>query len=156
MIKITEKFLGEISEKARASSRKRTNWNFHASYDEIIQRLLNAGEPGTYIQPHKHQDPDKIEVFIILKGSVVVVEYGDDGSIKDHAVLDPAGESRAVEIPPGMWHSFIVLKPGSVLYEFKDGPYNESADKRFAPWAPKEGAPGAKEFNKRVLASLGL
>ncbi|MDD5427648.1 MAG: WbuC family cupin fold metalloprotein [Candidatus Omnitrophica bacterium] len=156
MIKLTEELIRTVSDKAKASPRKRTNYNFHKNYDDVVQRLLNAAEPGTYIQPHKHENPDKNEVFIILNGSVVVVEFDDNGNVIDHAVLDPAHGVRAVEIPPGKWHTFITLKPGSVLYEVKDGPYDEKADKHFAPWAPAEGAPDAQEFNKKILEKLDL
>lgn len=160
MIKITDDLIKSVSEKAKSSPRKRINYNFHRSYDEPLQRLLNAAEPGTYIQPHKHEDPDKTEVFIILKGSVVVVEFDDAGNVIDHAVLDGAASSdktaRAVEISPKAWHTFITLKPGSVLYEAKDGPYNKAVDKNFAPWAPREGDEGCAVFNDNVLAKLNL
>ena len=156
MIKLTEELIRDVSEKAKVSSRKRVNYNFHKSYDAVVQRLLNAAEPGTYIQPHKHENPDKNEVFIMLKGSVVVVEFDHSGNVSDHVVLDPLSGAKAAEIPPGRWHSFIVLKPGSVIYEVKEGPYDEKADKLFAPWAPSEGSPGADEFNKKILTKLNL
>lgn len=156
MIKITEDFIKGISDKAKASSRGRTNYNFHKSYDEIVQRMLNAAEPGTYIQPHKHENPDKTEVFIILKGSVAVIEYDENGKVTDHIILDTERGARAVELPPRKWHSFIALKPGSVLYEVKEGPYDKDADKRFAPWAPPEGSEEAKEFNKKILLRLKI
>ena len=122
----------------------------------ILQRLLNAAEPGTYIQPHKHEDPDKNEIFVILKGSVVVVEFDDKGNIIDHLILNAAGDGKAVEISPRRWHSFIVLKPGSVLYEVKEGPYDKTADKKFAAWAPAEGSGSAQAFNAKVLAKLNI
>jgi cupin fold WbuC family metalloprotein len=156
MIKITDALIDDVSRKAKSSPRKRINYNFHQSYDAVIQRLLNAAEPGTYIQPHKHENPDKNEVFIILKGSVVVVEFDDKGGIADHVILDALGGAKVVEIPPRKWHSFITLKSGSVLYEVKEGPYDKDADKHFAPWAPPEGSSEASDFNGKVLAELGL
>lgn len=160
MIKITDDLIKSVSDKAKASPRRRINYNFHQSYDDTLQRLLNAAEPGTYIQPHKHEDPDKTEVFIILKGSVVVVEFDDKGNVIDHVILNTeksgANTARAVEIPPGAWHTFITLKAGSVLYEAKDGPYRQAVDKNFAPWAPKEGGEGCAQFNDKILARLNL
>jgi cupin fold WbuC family metalloprotein len=158
MLKITEDFIRQVSDKAKASPRKRANYNFHKIDSELLQRMLNAAEPGTYIQPHKHEDPDKTEVFIILKGSVVVIEFDEDGNIIDHFVLDAALRmGMAVEIPPRKWHSFIALKPGSVLYEVKDGPYDRDADKKFAAWAPAESSRSAAlEFNEKVLAKLNI
>ena len=156
MIKLTEEFIKAISEKAKTSPRRRTNYNFHQSYDAILQRMLNAAEPGTYIQPHKHEDPDKTEVFIILKGKVVVVEFDESGNVIDHAILDAAKDIKAVEIPPHEWHSFIVLQPGSVLYEVKEGPYDQNADKRFASWAPAEDSTEAQKFNYNILSKLKI
>ena len=156
LIKITEDFIKGVSGKAKASPRRRINYNFHPSDSAVLQRLLNAAEPGTYIQPHKHENPDKTEVFIILKGSVVVVEFDEVGSAVDHVILDAAGSTKGVEVPPRKWHSFIVLKPGSVLYEVKEGPYDKNADKKFAAWAPAEGSGSARAFNEKVLAELNI
>ncbi|MDD3905851.1 MAG: WbuC family cupin fold metalloprotein [Candidatus Omnitrophica bacterium] len=157
MIKVTTELMKDISAKAKSSARKRTNYNFHKNLSDPIQRMLNAAEPGTYIQPHKHESPDKIEVFIILSGRAVMVEYDSAGNIADHIILDAKDGAKAVEIPPRHWHSFITLKPGTVLYEVKEGPYDEKADKHFASWAPSESLKEkALEFNKSVLVKLKI
>lgn len=156
MIKIGDELLAEISKKAKASPRRRMNYNFHKTYDAPLQRMLNAAEPGTYIRPHKHEDPDKIEIFIILRGSVVIVEFDDKGRIIDHLILDSGKGAKAVEIPPRVWHTFIALKTGSVLYEVKEGPYDKISDKNFAAWAPEEGAKEAPAFNEKILKELKI
>ena len=92
--------MAAVSNDAKLSVRKRMNHNFHKEYTDPVQRMLNAVEPGTYIRPHKHENPDKIEVFIILKGRVVVVEFDEKGSAVDHVILDQDGGALAVEIPP--------------------------------------------------------
>lgn len=131
------------------------NYNFHEENSDPINRMINAVEPEAYFPPHKHVDPPKREVFIILKGKVLVVEFDDDGSISDHVELDTRRGNFGVEIPPGVWHSLIPLKAGSVLYEIKDGPYDKSSDKIFAPWAPKEDEEGGLEFGKDILIQTG-
>jgi len=156
MIQITQGLLDEVTAKAKSVARKRTHYNFHKNYDDAVQRLLNAAEPGTYIRPHKHEDPDKIEVFIILQGSVVVVEFDDAGAVTGHVVLSRERGVFGVEIPPRTWHTFITLTPGSVLYEVKEGPYRQAVDKNFASWAPEEGSVEAPEFNRRVLKTLKM
>ena len=118
--------------------------------------MLNAAEPGTYVQPHKHENPDKAEAFVILSGRVAILEFDDNGNVADYVILDSSVGVRAVEIPPRKWHSFIILKPGSVLYEAKDGPYDKNTEKKFAAWAPSEGSPEAGEFNNRIIAKLNL
>ena len=50
---ITEELLDTVTSRAKENSRLRMNYNFHASMDAPIHRLLNALEPGTYLPPHR-------------------------------------------------------------------------------------------------------
>jgi cupin fold WbuC family metalloprotein len=156
MIKITSPLLEEVSKKAKASPRLRMNHNFHTDLGDTLQRLLNAMEPGTYIRPHRHQEPDKREVFIVFKGRAVVVEFNEDGEIRDQMILDASIGNHAVEIPQRTWHTILSLEKDTMLFEFKDGPYSPIDDKHFAPWAPKEGDPAADDYNRELLKKLGL
>ena len=83
MIKINETLISKTSEKAKLSSRRRMNFNFHNEDSATLQRMLNAMEPDTYIQPHKHENPDKVEAFFVLRGRILVVEFDDEGNIID-------------------------------------------------------------------------
>ncbi len=156
MIKIDNSFIEVTSQKAKQSPRKRMNYNFHPLPDDRLQRMLNAMEPGTYVQPHKHENPDKVEAFFCLRGRLLVVEYSPDGEIIDHILLDSRTGNFGCEIPARTWHSIISLEAGSVAYEVKDGPYDPAVDKNFAPWAPKEGEAGCDEFIHKVLQQTGL
>ena len=147
---VSSKLLSELSQKAALLPRKRLNLNFHEELTDPINRMLNAFEPGTYIQPHKHENPDKREVFIILKGALVVVIYDESGNPIDFVLLDPQKGTYAIEIPPRVWHSVISLESGTVVYEIKDGPYLPISDKNFASWAPKEGDPKCDEYLARL------
>lgn len=139
MLKIVSKeLLDTLSQKAFNLPRKRLNYNFHDDLADPINRMLNALEPGTYLQPHKHENPDKREVFIVLRGSLVVVFFNHSGNPTDFVLLDPLKGNHAVEIPVGAWHTLIALEPGSVVYEVKDGQKLPLSDKNFAGWAPKE------------------
>ena len=145
MIKINESFIDVTSAQAKSSVRRRMNFNFHLFPEDRLQRMLNAMEPDTYIQPHKHENPDKVEAFFCLRGRLLVVEFDDTGNILDHIILDPK-----------TGHSVISLESGSVAYEVKDGPYNPFDDKHFASWAPKEGQGDEILFIEKVLLKLGL
>ena len=68
---IDKTLLDKISEQAKASPRLRMNCNFHQSLDEKCHRFLNAVEPGTQVPIHKH--PTKDEMFVILRGKVLVL-----------------------------------------------------------------------------------
>ena len=66
---ITEELLDTVTSRAKENSRLRMNYNFHASMDAPIHRLLNALEPGTYLPPHRHTD--KEETYLVLRGSLL-------------------------------------------------------------------------------------
>lgn len=156
MIKITDKLITTISNKAKISIRKRFNYNFHNNDNDYIQRFLNAVEPGTYVRPHKHTNPDKIEIFLILKGRILIIEFDDNGKVIDYIILDYMKEEKGVEILPKVWHSFIVLQESSVLYEIKGGSFVKETDKTFAKWAPEEGTTDAQKFNEKILSNLKI
>ncbi|GAB1418765.1 WbuC family cupin fold metalloprotein [Bacteroidales bacterium] len=156
MIKIDEAFIENVSQQAKATARRRMNYNFHHHDSDTLQRMLNAMEPDTYIRPHKHELPDKSEAFFCLRGRILVVEFDDKGNISDYIVLDAAQGNFGCEIAPRSWHSIISLESGSVAYEVKDGPYDPAVDKHFATWAPPEGHPNALDFNKEILIKLKI
>ena len=154
MIKIDEKFINITSAKAKKSERRRMNYNFHKEASSTLQRMLNAMEPDTYLRPHKHENPDKVEAFFVLRGRILVVEFDDNGNITDHIILDSKKGNYGAEIPPRTWHVIISLEKNTVAYEVKDGPYNPDDDKIFAPWAPAEGDADALEYNKKIILNL--
>jgi cupin fold WbuC family metalloprotein len=63
-------------------------------------------------------------------------------------------DAIGIDIAPGVWHSMAVLSPEAVCYEVKPGPYVATNDKDFAPWAPREGEPGAAAYLERLLATV--
>jgi cupin fold WbuC family metalloprotein len=156
MIQINNALIQNTINQAKESPRKRKNYNFHKTLDANLQRMLNALEPGTFVQPHKHEDPDKVESFLILTGKMLVIEFDDYGSIVEFTVLSSASGNFGVEIPPKVWHCILPLESGTVVYEVKDGPYSPIDDKDFAPWAPKEGNFGCEEYYKSLLKQCGF
>jgi cupin fold WbuC family metalloprotein len=156
MITIDRELASGVAEQAKSSPRLRKNHNFHADYADPMNRMLNALEPGTYVRPHKHESPDKCEVFIVLTGKAVALRFDDTGAIIEHAVLESVSGVYGVEFPPREWHTIISLVPGTVLYEVKPGPYAPLSDKNFAPWAPPEGSPQTTDYLASILVKLGF
>lgn len=156
MIKINNDIFNRLTAEARTSPRGRKNYNYHTHTADPLQRLLNAMEPGTYIRPHKHENPDKREVFIAFRGKLCVVEFDSEGNITDHTILDWAAGMPAVEIAEKTFHTVISLQSGSVAYEVKDGPYHPNDDKCFASWAPAEGTPESKIYLEELIQKLSL
>ncbi len=145
-----------LMQSSRYSKRLRSSLNIHSFADDLMQRMLSMLQPDTYVQPHKHELPDKRELFIIIKGVALFVEYDNNGIIKDYSVLTPGGDFVIAEVSAGIYHSLIALEKDTVLFELKDGPYIASNDKKFAPWAPVEGEEGVIEFMEKVKAHLSI
>ena len=118
---IDKQLLDDVSRQAQKSDRLRMNYNFHPSLDEKCHRFLNAVEPGTKVEIHRH--PTKDETFVLLRGRVRVNTYNDDGTVKESVVLCPEEGSYGVNIPKGTWHNLESLEPDSVFFECKEGPF---------------------------------
>lgn len=156
MLKITDNLLNNVSREAKENIRKRKHFNFHLTYQDPVQRLVNAFEPDSYFRPHNHSDTGIIEILILLKGSFVVVIFNDEGEIIDYALLSKNSGCYAVELMPNDWHSTIALEPYTVMYEVKQGPFDETRAKVFAPWSAEEQSIEANQFNQLILERLGI
>lgn len=156
MIKIDRSLVNATTQKALEAKRRRMNYNFHKKPDDLLQRMLNAMEPGTYIRPHKHENPGKREAFVLIRGRIAFIEFDQNGKVIDHFVMDAEQGNYGLEIAPRCYHTLISLEPGSVVYEIKDGPYNPDTDKNFAPWAPEEGSVHAGKYLEGLIEELGL
>lgn len=147
---ITRELLLQVSAAAIQNPRLRKNHNIHPSDESRCQRLLNAIEPGSYIMPHRHLDPEKDEAFILLSGRLGIVSFTAAGEVIETLILSLAGGNLAVDIPHGVYHTALALESGTVFYEAKAGPYCAlQADEKVA-WAPEECDPQAQEFLARL------
>lgn len=149
---IGQKQLDELSAQARANPRLRKNYNLHPSDDFCSHRLFNAIEPGSYIRPHRHLDPTKDETFVIIRGVLGVIIFDDKGGVAVTARLAPAGESIAVDIPQGQFHTAVSLAPGTIFFEAKAGPYLPLAEAEKPSWAPEDGTPAAVDYLNRLVS----
>jgi cupin fold WbuC family metalloprotein len=133
---------------ARASKRGREIHIFHSGDEDLLQRMLNAMQPGSYVTPHRHLATGKDESVVLLQGSIGFVPFHDDGEIdEDHLVLLSRDSGvMAFDCRPHVWHTFFALEPDTVVFEVKKGPFDAAVDKEFAPWAPVEGSPEAGAY----------
>jgi cupin fold WbuC family metalloprotein len=157
LISIDEKLIKKLKIEAERSERKRVTHRFHKKYSEKVQRMLNVMCRGTYARPHAHVKPQKVEVFIVLEGRVVVVEFTKTGKVRNFNVLDAKKGNFGVEISQNSIHSVIPLSKIAVLYEIKEGPYSKKNDKTFAKFAPiEEDNTSGQDFNDKVLSQIKL
>lgn len=66
-VQIHSDLLDQVVKEARASERRRMNFNFH-QLEDPANRMLNAIEPESYIRPHRHLEPPRDEAFFVLRG----------------------------------------------------------------------------------------
>ena len=144
--------LDAVSTEARMSHRRRRNRNFHAEDMAACHRLLNAMEPDSYIQPHRHLDPAKGESIIVLRGRIGAVFFDDLGEVVSSVTLEPGGAVVGINAPSGVFHTMLALIPGSVFFECKAGPYLPLTPEEKAPWAPAEGESEAPPYLQRLRA----
>jgi cupin fold WbuC family metalloprotein len=137
--------------RAKASPRLRMNDNLHAM-DDAIHRLLNATEPGTYVQPHRHGTPAKAETLAVIRGRGAVLVFDDAGRVTEKAILSPEGPAYVAEVPAAAWHTLVALEPGTVWFEVKAGPYAAPPAQDVANWAPAPGSPGASAYLEKLVA----
>jgi len=129
MIKLDNKLINRIASESRISKRKRMNYNFHKDYSAKVQRLINVVQPKSIVEPHKHEHT--FEVFIALKGRIEITEYDNKGKVRETYVIEPNGDTKAVEVAANVYHSMKALEPDSVVYMVMEGPYNPKKHKLF-------------------------
>src|SRR4051794_26014212 len=96
LVPIDEALLDEVATLGKSSPRKRVILRFH-DHEEPLQRMLNAVEPESYVRPRRHLREDEAEIFIALRGSVLVVRFADDGAPLEGVVADAGGPVQGVE-----------------------------------------------------------
>jgi len=156
MIKsVNDNLLEELKEKATQSERKRSHHTFHRP-EEYVQRMVDFLLKGTYIPPHKHSDPDKVEHFVVIMGKVACINHNEDGSINEIIMLSPNGPNYSVDITPNTYHMFVCVTDEAAMVEVTEGPYNPASHKKFAPFAPGETDPEAPKYLEEIEKAVKL
>ena len=141
--------LDAITAAARQAPRLRKNHNLHASNASACHRLFNALEPGTYIRPHRHLDPEKDETFVLVRGSLGVVTFDETGAVTGSCLLRPL-DKMAADVPYGVYHTAVCLESGTIFFEAKAGPYLPLTAEEGAGFAPEEGSAQAATYLERL------
>lgn len=111
-------------------------------------------QPNTYVPPHRHLSADKAETLLVLRGSLGLLVFDEDGQVLARRVLQAGGECPAVDLPAGVFHSLVVLEPDTVMFECKAGPYRPVGEGEMAAWAPREGEAGVAEYQAWMRAQF--
>ena len=135
----------DLCQVAASRERKRMNQNIHPELSDPVQRLFNAMQPLSYVQPHRHLGMDTWEGFVLVQGSGIALTFDEHGVVTHRAELSEH-TVRMVEIPSETFHTVLAIAPDTVFFEIKRGPYHPDKAKSFAPWAPAEGEERALKY----------
>ena len=137
---INDVLLAGLHKEAKASDRKRQNFDLRTSPDDSSQRMLNVLEVGTHIPIHRHLRSS--ETVVCLEGSFDEVFFEElsnkdaggsvhNGEIALHETcfkevarfrVCPREGIYGIQVPKMAWHTLEVHEP-STIFESKDGAY---------------------------------
>lgn len=142
VFELTPELLEEGLTLSRQSPRRRMLLPIHRFPEDLVQRMVNFLQPGTYIQAHQHPREWASETILVTSGALGFVTFDEEGGVVTTSRLK-VGD--LIDIEAGVWHGVLALEPDTVILEIKRGPYDDR-DKVFADWAPSENSAGAPDY----------
>ena len=118
------------------SKRRRHAKILHASGDEF-NKVFNFMHHDSYMQPHLHPGPEKIEKIYIVYGKISVLYFNERGVCIECTILEK-GAIECIEVPAFTWHTYVIHSDRAMTYETMMGVYQPDTWKRMASWAPSE------------------
>ena len=100
----------------------------------------------------------RVETLLAVKRMFALLVFDDAGGVTSCTLFGSelhsvnAKFACGVEIQPREWHTVLSLKEDSVLFEAKAGPFDLSAAKEFADWAPEEGCLAASSYLESLMS----
>jgi len=140
--------------------RGRAHHNFHDSYAEGCQILINVISSNSYIRPHRHLIANKKEYLFAIEGEFAFLEFNDNGDISKLRYLTSEKYSRknssayGVQVEPSTWHTVISLLPKSTILEVKEGPFDPLCCKEFLSGTPEEKSINAQRYFDYLKSEL--
>ena len=143
-MEINKEFLENLVVKAKENPRLRQNFDLRTSSADTSHRMLNALQPPTEVTIHRHENTTETVICLVGKLEEIIYEEVNEyiyeatsccddvirqKKIKEisRQILSPAEGKFGIQIPAGTWHTINVIEP-SVIFEAKDGAYNESGN----------------------------
>ena len=139
VFELTAELREEGLRESRLSPRRRMLMPIHRSQEDLVQRMLNFLQPGTFIRAHQHPRDWASETLLVISGVLGFVTFDAEGKVLTSHRLE-VGD--LVDIEARVWHSVLALAEDTIILEIKRGPFNEE-DKVFAEWSPEEISPEA-------------
>ena len=91
------------------------NHNFHAPADDL-QRFLNFWTKYSYVQPHRHLEP---ETLMVIEGTLAYVTFTEAGELEQCYLLGPSHSRRGIDVSAGVYHSMTAYDDEATVWEVK-------------------------------------
>ena len=133
-----------------ASARRRTRLCAHDNQENRLHEMFVVYTPSTFVKPNKHMG--KAESLHILEGAADFLFFDEVGNVTEVVPLGDYASNRQFycRIPPGVYHSIVIHTDPIVIHETTPGPFDRT-DTIFAPWAPDEGTPAARDYQEFMI-----
>ena len=145
-MEINKQLLEALFAEAKENPRLRQNFDLRTSSADTSQRMLNALLPETKVPIHRHEKTAETVICLVGKLEEIIYEEVNEYAYETTSccddvirrksfievarqILSPAEGKFGIQIPAGAWHTIHVVEP-SVIFEAKDGAYNESGNAR--------------------------
>jgi len=157
VFELTDALRTEGLAQSRRSPRRRMLLPIHRAGEDLVQRMINFMQPGTYIQAHQHPRDWATETILVMSGTLGFVTFDGEGK---GLTVSRLGVGDLIDIEARVWHGvlalapdtvILALAPDTVILEIKRGPYDDT-DKVFAEWAPAENALEAPTYLSWLLS----
>jgi len=139
---------------ARKSERSRSPKILHSKGD-YVNKVFNFILSESYMQPHQHPGPEKIEKMHLIQGSFALIIFDNSGNIANIHILEE-DKSEFISLPAFTWHTYVMLSDEVIIYEEMDGFYNPNTWKKRASWAPMENTSEAIVYLKELRTKISV
>nr|CRH04812.1 Conserved protein of unknown function [Candidatus Magnetococcus massalia] len=127
----------------------------------VTSRQYSLLLPGTYLPPHRHDDPKGWEVVMCMEGEALVFTFDHQGRITQRVALSAhysdSKKLAALEIPPLTWHTVVTTSSDTLLMQVRPYPTNDDSYAEAAPFAPHPDTSDAPSYLAWMLyARVGM
>ncbi len=120
-MEITAELLDCLSSQAQKNEKRRQSFDLRNTENDTSQRMLNAMEPGTHIDIHRHMKSS--EIVIVIRGAIKENYYNENGELITSHLLKSGTGIPMIVVPIGTWHNVECIEHNTIIFECKDGPY---------------------------------
>ena len=109
-----------------------------------LQRFLNHWTRGSYVQPHRHREP---ETLVVLEGTLAYFTFDASGKLDHCYLLGPSHNRRGIDVSAGVMHSMTAYSMTATVWEVKlkvAGEYKVETNKEFLEGTPEGPMMGEK------------